>query len=136
MDVYLLPHDTRALTDYSPPLRKTTSGRLTLRYAGAAYVLELGAAACVIGRDDACQIRIDHRLASRRHVSIECSAGKFFLHDHSTNGTYVSEQRGAPVLVHRELYQLKTSGVISLGSEPQLNPDHAVTYRLEDAGDG
>jgi adenylate cyclase len=134
LDVYLLPHDNRALTDYHPPPRKKT-GRLTLRYAGAAHVMELGGAACVIGRDDACQIRIDHRLASRRHVSIECSAGKFFLHDHSTNGTYVSEQQGAPVLVHRELYQLKSSGVISLGAEPQLNLEHAVTYVLDHSGE-
>jgi class 3 adenylate cyclase len=134
MDVYLLPHDTRALTDYRPPLRKAAAGRLTLRYAGTAHFMEPGGAACVIGRDDACQIKIDHRLASRRHVSIECSADKFFLHDHSTNGTYVSEQRSAPVLVHRELYQLKTSGVISLGVEPQLNMEHAVTYTLEEAG--
>jgi adenylate cyclase len=134
MDVYLLAHDTRALTDYRPPPRKAAAGRLTLRYAGTAHLMELGAAACVIGRDDACQIKIDHRLASRRHVSIECSAGKFFLHDHSTNGTYVSEQRSAPVLVHREIYQLKTSGVISLGVEPQLNIEHSVTYSLEEAG--
>ncbi len=136
MDVYLLAHDTRALTDYRPPLRKSAGGRLTLRYAGMVHVMAPGAAACVIGRDDACQIKIDHRLASRRHVSIECSAGKFFLHDHSTNGTYVSEQRSAPVLVHRELYQLKTSGVISLGAEPQSNVKHSVTYHLEEAGNG
>jgi adenylate cyclase len=136
MDVYLLPQDTRALTDYRPPPRKTTGGRLTLRYAGAAHLMEPGGAACLIGRDDDCQIRIDHRLASRRHASIECSAGKFFLHDHSTNGTYVSEQQSAPVLVHRELYQLKTAGVISLGIEPQHNAEHSVTYFLEDAGRG
>jgi class 3 adenylate cyclase len=136
MDVYLLAHDTRALTDYRPPPRKTAAGRLTLRYAGTAHLMEPGAAACVIGRDDACQIKIDHRLASRRHASIECSAGKFFLHDHSTNGTYVSEQQSAPVLVHRELYQLKTSGVISVGVEPQLNIEHSVTYFLEETRNG
>ena len=132
MDVYLLPHDTRALTDYRPPSRKKPGGRLTLRYAGTVHLMEPGAAACVIGRDDACQIKIDHRLASRRHVSIECTAGKFFLHDHSTNGTYVTERQGAAVLVHRELHQLKTSGVISLGAEPQLDR-HSVTYTLEES---
>jgi adenylate cyclase len=136
MDVYLLAHDTRALTDYRPPPRKTTSDRLTLRYAGAAHLVEPGAAACVIGRDDDCLIKIDHRLASRRHASIECNAGKFFLHDHSTNGTYVSEQQAAPVLVHRDLYQLKTAGVISLGIEPQHNVEHSITYFLENPGKG
>ncbi len=134
MDVYLLAHDTRALTDYRPPPRKMTGGRLTLRYAGTAHVLEPGATACVIGRDDDCRVKIDHRLASRRHASIECSAGKFFLHDHSTNGTYVSEQQSVPVLVHRELYQLKTAGVISLGIEPQHNIEHSITYFMESSG--
>jgi adenylate cyclase len=136
MDVYLLAHDTRALTDYRPPPRKTTGGRLTLRYGGAAHLVETGAPACLIGRDEDCRIKIDHRLASRRHASVECSAGKFFLQDHSTNGTYVSEQQAAPVLVHRELYQLKTAGVISLGIEPQHNVEHSITYFMDDSGNG
>jgi adenylate cyclase len=133
MDVYLLAYDSRALTDYRPPPRKATGGRLTLRYAGAAHLVEPGAGVCLIGRDDDCQIKIDHRLASRRHASVECSAGKFFLHDHSTNGTYVSEQQSVPVLVHRELYQLKTAGVISLGIEPQHNIEHTIAYFMEDS---
>ena len=136
MDIYLLANDTRALTDYRPPPRKATDGRLTLRYGGNAHLMEPGAAACVIGRDETCQIRIDHKLASRRHASIECSAGKFFLHDHSTNGTYVSEAQSTPVLVHRELYQLKTTGVISLGIEPQHNIEHAIAYFMEGARSG
>ncbi len=56
-------------------------------------------------------------------------AGKFFLQDHSTNGTYVEErQQGKPVFVQREIYQLNGSGVISLGIEPQHNPDHLIQF--------
>ena len=58
-------------------------------------------------------------------------AGKFFLQDHSTNGTYVAERSGSPVLVHRELLQLKEPGVISLGVEPQLNAAHSIVFSFE-----
>jgi class 3 adenylate cyclase len=131
MDVYLLANNRRGLTDYRPPLRKTVAGMLSLRYAGNAVVVSAQAGACVIGRDDDCRIRVDHRLVSRRHASIECAAGKFFLQDHSTNGTYVAERNGAPVLVHRELFQLKDSGLISLGIEPQLNAEHSISFTFE-----
>ena len=131
MDVYLLADDRRALTDYHPPARTALANRLTLRYSGRSLFVNTEVTACLIGRDEDCHLKIEHRLVSRRHATVECSAGKFFLHDHSTNGTYVSEQRGPAVLVHRELCQLKGPGVISLGSEPQLNPDHAITFSFE-----
>jgi class 3 adenylate cyclase len=131
MDVYLLPNDRRGLTDYQPPLQKVTAGQLQLRYADQLVTVDIRAGACLIGRDDDCRIKIERPLVSRRHASIECAAGKFFLHDHSTNGTYVAEREAAPVLVHRELFQLKESGVISLGVEPQRNVEHAIIFSCE-----
>ena len=131
MDVYLLPDDRRALTDYRPPLRKAVAGGLVLSYAGRTLLIGGGTGGCLIGRDDDCRLRIDHRLVSRRHASVECVSGKFFLQDHSTNGTYVAERNGAPVLVHRELLQLKEPGLISLGIEPQFNVEHAIGFSFE-----
>jgi len=57
-------------------------------------------------------------------------SGKFFLHDHSTNGTYVDDGGATPALVQREVVQLKGSGVISLGVEPQHNPDHLIRFAI------
>jgi len=131
MDVYLLPDDRRALTDYRPPMRKTDVGGLILRYGGNTWLVGGSAGACLLGRDDDCRLRIEHRLVSRRHASVECVAGKFFLQDHSTNGTYVAERNGAPVLVHRELLQLKEPGLISLGIEPQFNVQHSISFSFE-----
>lgn len=128
MDVYLLADDRRGLTDYQPPLRKAVVSELTLRYGGRAFLVGLQAGACVIGRDDDCLIKIEHRLVSRRHASVECIAGKFFLQDHSTNGTYVAERQGSAVLVHREMLQLKEAGLISLGIEPQFNAEHSISF--------
>jgi class 3 adenylate cyclase len=131
MDVYLLPDDRRGLTDYQPPLRKAVIDGLSLRYFGRTFLVSVAAGGCLVGRDDDCRLRIEHRLVSRRHASIECVAGKFFLQDHSTNGTYVAERNSEPVLVHRELLQLKEPGVISLGIEPQFNVEHSIVFSFE-----
>jgi len=116
MDIYLLANDKQALTDYRPPLQtKTIVARLALRYGSGEWTVDPQASACLIGRDDDCKLKVDHRLVSRRHASVECVAGKFFLQDHSTNGTYIDDSHGGtPTLVQRELYQLKGTGVISL----------------------
>jgi predicted component of type VI protein secretion system len=104
---------------------------LHLRYSGQLVTVDLTGGTCVIGRDDDCRIKVDRPLVSRRHASVECAAGKFFLHDHSTNGTYVAERQAAPVLVHRELFQLKEAGVISLGVEPRDNVDHSIVFSFD-----
>ena len=86
---------------------------------------------CLIGRDEDCGIKVVHRLVSRRHASIERVSGKFFLHDHSTNGTYVEDDGGGgPALIQREIYQLKGRGVISLGMEPKANPDNLIRFAI------
>jgi len=135
MDVFLLADDRRGLTDYQPPLRKAAASALSLRYAGRTFRVGVQGGACLIGRDDDCAIKIEHRLVSRRHASVECVAGKFFLQDHSTNGTYVAERQGSAVLVHREMLQLKDAGLISLGIEPQFNAEHSISF-VFDAGGG
>src|SRR5882672_2897301 len=70
MDIYLLANDKQALTDYRPPLQtRTFQTRLKLRYALVEVAVDEGARACLIGRDDDCRLKIDHRLVSRRHAS-------------------------------------------------------------------
>ena len=132
MDVYLLANDKQALTDYRPPMHgKSMISRLNLRYGATAVAVDAQIAACLIGRDDDCHIKVHHGLVSRRHASIEHVTGKFFLQDHSTNGTYIRDAvDGKATLVHREIYQLTGRGVISLGLEPSENPDHLIVFNL------
>jgi class 3 adenylate cyclase len=132
MDIYLLPNEKQQLTDYRPPLQaKAKPISLQLRYCGSLVIVDASATACLIGRDDECRMKIEHRLVSRRHASIECVSGKFFLQDHSTNGTYVTESGSSEAtLIQREIYQLKGSGAISLGIEPAVNPDHLIVFSL------
>jgi pSer/pThr/pTyr-binding forkhead associated (FHA) protein len=110
-------------------MTRTTSNRLSLHYGGQAFVVDAKAAACLIGRDSDCIIKVQHRLVSRRHASIEYGSGRFFLQDHSTNGTYIDDGDGGRLaLVQREIYQLKGQGVISLGVEPKANPYNLIRF--------
>lgn len=132
MNIFLLAYDEAHSTEYRPPDRtKTFSTRLELRHGHKVVVVDAGAAVCLIGRDHDCTIQVEHRLVSRRHASVERVSGKFFLQDHSTNGTYVADDgSGGPVLVQRELYQLKGQGVISLGVEPDKNADNLIRFAI------
>lgn len=132
MNIALLPFDEEHGTEYRPPDQtKTVHTRLELRYGPAVFVVDGDATSCLIGRDPACGIKLDHPLVSRRHASVERVSGKYFLHDHSTNGTYVDDEGGAgAVLVQREIVQLKGRGVISLGADPKRNPDHLIRFAI------
>ena len=132
MNIYLLPNDRDPVTEFQPPLQtKTVRTKLDLRYGSTVFVVSDAASTCLIGRDDACNLKVEHRLVSRRHASIERVSGKFFLHDHSTNGTYVEDDGGTgPALIQREMYQLKGKGVISLGSDPKANADNLIRFAI------
>lgn len=133
MDICLLPYDEEHGTEYRPPDHtKSVITHLELRFGAKVVVVDSLAAGCLIGRDPECAIQVDHQLVSRRHASVERVAGKYFLHDHSTNGTYVEDADGSagPVLVQRETVQLKGRGVISLGQTPQRNVDHLVRFAV------
>lgn len=133
MNIYLIADRKRQVTDYRPPPKtKSGAGRLVLRHGTSEFVIDSASPQCVIGRDDDCGIKVYHQLVSRRHASIECLSSNFFLQDHSTNGTYVDDgDSGGPVLIQREMYQLKGKGVISLGVEPKENPDNLIAFVTE-----
>ena len=55
MDIYLLPNERQALTDYRPPLQpKSHRISLQLRYCTTLVIVD-ASAACLIGRDDECR---------------------------------------------------------------------------------
>jgi len=52
-------------------------------------------------------------MASRVHCKIEFRRGNFFLTDQSTNGTYVTIDGDAEIILKREQLLLRRGGVIS-----------------------
>ena len=130
VDIYLLPDDRQQVTAFrQPAMSRTLKLVLQLHYRDSHVVVGGTLTECVIGRETDCGLQVDHSLASRRHATVESRQGKYFLQDHSTNGTYVREG-GTAILVQRETVQLKEHGALSLGIEPSLNAEHLVTFRL------
>lgn len=99
----------------------TGQGELTLSYESAngqgdTITVTPEDVPLTIGRDhSACHLSLPTALASRNHCRIDYQYGKFVLADHSTNGTYVRNERGQQVYLRREELPLMGSGEIGLG---------------------
>jgi predicted component of type VI protein secretion system len=70
-------------------------------------------------------------MASRVHCKIECRRGKFFLADQSTNGTYVTIEGDAEILLKREQLMLRGRGLISLGHTCRAADAEIVAYSCD-----
>jgi class 3 adenylate cyclase len=97
------------------------------------YQIEASVSNFVMGRHHDCDLIIDQKFVSRHHATIECMRGKFFLVDHSTNGSYVSQDNQVYIFLRREMLQLHGQGVICLGVDPHQNSDHLIWYKCDDS---
>ena len=80
-----------------------------------------------IGRAQDCDLVVPDRYASRLHLTIRLVRTRFYLIDHSINGTFVTMKDGEEVHVLREDLPLDRSGEISLGrSRTQRSPDEEL----------
>jgi class 3 adenylate cyclase len=85
----------------------------------------------VIGRGDECDIVSADRHASRQHVTIKLMRTRFYLIDHSINGTFVTLESGQELHVLRDELPLDRSGEISLGRSRTDAPAQAITFRYD-----
>ncbi|MBT8120407.1 MAG: adenylate/guanylate cyclase domain-containing protein [Gammaproteobacteria bacterium] len=83
-----------------------------------------------IGRDDACDITVDAKFASRSHVDLEFRRGKFVLLDHSTNGTYVKLNDQNDIFIRREELPLIGEGHISLGEDYRSENTNNIYFSI------
>jgi adenylate cyclase len=106
--------DLTAMADRDLPVNTPVSS-LTLTYG--ARTLKLGAEqkSVSLGRDAGNELVVPDKMASRVHCKIEYRRGNFFLVDQSTNGTYVTVDGDAEILLKREQIMLRGRGVICLG---------------------
>ena len=88
---------------------------------------KLNLASIRVGRDLACDLSVLHDLASRHHCTIVRSGDAFVLRDHSTNGTFVTEEGDAEVRVQQTEIVLRRHGWVSLG-QPRAATDQVVEY--------
>lgn len=107
------------VTRVNPALSVTTMGHRSalLLDTGDAAVLLKREERCRIGRDPSCDLVLDDPHVSRFHATLEWHRGRFVLHDHSTNGSYVhAADLDETIFIRRE--QLPLTGTGSIGFAP------------------
>ena len=92
--------------------------RLLLRYHGASMLVSEHKPVLLAGREEANDLVIADRRASRQHARIEWRHGHFVLIDSSTNGTYLVDEQGAEVLLKRGECDMPAHGRIGFGYSP------------------
>ena len=71
----------------------------------------------LLGRDSACQFAVDDPRVSRRHASIACRSGIFYLEDISSFGTWVRASDGSAVIaLRRQECVLNPGSDLALGA--------------------
>jgi adenylate cyclase len=95
-----------------------------------AGILTMGAvhALATLGRGSTNDLVVDDKMASRVHVKIQYRRGKFILTDQSTNGTYVTFNGDAEIMLKREQVLLRDHGVMSLGRSSKEPGAVIVTF--------
>jgi hypothetical protein len=119
--------DLTAMADRGQPVN-TTASSLALTYG--AVTLKLGAEqkSVSLGRDAGNEMMVPDKMASRVHCKIEFRRGNFFLVDQSTNGTYVTVEGDAEILLKREQLMLRGCGVICLGHTASSKDAELVAF--------
>ena len=92
--------------------RNTT---LRLKVQDAELVLSSERPSLAMGRDQAADLVIKERMASRAHGKIERRLDKFILTDHSANGTFVTIEGDKEIVLRREEFTLRGHGWIAFG---------------------
>jgi pSer/pThr/pTyr-binding forkhead associated (FHA) protein len=109
---------------------RLASTTLTLVYRDKSIVRRRDRDSVTIGRDPHCGITIADDQASRLHCTIERRQDKWFLIDHSTNGTYVTVDGADDVLVQREEFTLSGRGRIACG-QPSVATKEIVAFTVD-----
>jgi hypothetical protein len=110
---------------------RTTSGHkrhLRLKYGESELATTQGDLRVIkLGREASCHLSILDDLASRDHCTIERRGEAFVLLDHSTNGTFITEEGAQEVRLEHGEAVLAKHGWLALG-QPRACTDQVVEY--------
>jgi adenylate cyclase len=108
--------------------RSETEERLELHYDGTVTYIEPGTS-FTVGRAPSCDLVVSHPAVSRLHAEVTYNQGRFELHDHSTNGTYLGQLSSSRHLVRRKA-KFSGAGTISLGAAPTGSGGVAIQFHV------
>ncbi len=122
--------ETSQMTVMAPKLEVGPRARLDITLGNQRHSLSSDAAGSLsIGRGAECDLVVPSAQASRAHADIACRAGRFYLDDHSTNGTYLKPEGGREMFVHRDQVLLQGSGMVRLGEPVAVKGPLDIEYR-------
>ena len=103
-----------------------------LEVSGAGQVARLTNATdrLIVGRQAECDLVVHGAMISRQHARIEQANGAYFIHDSSSNGTFVQQAGGSMVALRRSSAPLGQAGVISLGKSVGSAEENTLNYRV------
>ncbi len=126
--------ETAMLTTLAPKIAEIPRTSLELRLADRCVTTTTEEPGAVtLGRGAENSMVVPGTSASREHAKITARSGRFYLVDHSTNGTYVRRAGEDEIAVHRDEVLLTGSGFIRLGDP--LSEEGALDIAFETSGD-
>lgn len=121
--------ETAQMTVVAPKLDRMPKAELEIRLGDRVLSLKGDAKdALSIGRGAECSLVVPSSSASRAHADVISRGGRFYLDDHSTNGTYVRPEGANEVFVHRDQALLQGSGLIRLGEPISVKGPLDIEY--------
>jgi adenylate cyclase len=127
--VWKVDQNTTNVAAAAPPPR---AGRSVLRltYLGRELVRRRESESITLGRGDDCSLTVPDEHASRQHCTIERRSDRWVLKDHSANGTWITADGEAEILLQREEYSLGRHGWIAFG-QARADAAEVVEYFCE-----
>ena len=127
--------ETAQMTVMAPKLDRMPKAELEIQLGDQMLALKGDAKTTLsIGRGAECSLVVPSSSASRAHADVLTRGGRFYLDDHSTNGTYVKPEGANEVFVHRDQALLQGSGLIRLGEPISVKGPLDIEYRIRYAG--
>ncbi len=108
----------------------TTKSQLKLELNGRQQIMTDQSPTKTIGRGDDCDVQVNMLMASRLHGDIQFGGGNFKYTDESTNGSWVLQNGGEPIRIHRDSMVLQGEGQITFGEPDFSNLDQLLQYQI------
>ena len=126
--------DRMEITDVNLPTHKTIpgdTGSLMVSLGNTRVRVDQLRPTMTIGRAEDCDLVVTDPYASRKHLTIRLMRTRFYLIDHSINGTFVTLDGGPEVHVLRQDLPLDISGEIALGRSRAANADGLISFSYD-----
>ena len=106
-------------------------GSLLVEHEGERIRIDQWRPSITIGRSPECDLVVNDRYVSRDHLTVRAMRMRFYLIDHSINGTFVTLRGGEEVHILRGEMPLERSGTLSMGRSGADNAGQIISFEYD-----